>query len=659
MKRVLLVIFLVITLCSAIGQVELVPAEHRVYEFLKRMQTAGILKDYNSGVLPYSRREVASFLSIINNELSNKSSDGVMKLGRGDFEILKDFLVEFEYEIRTSYFTIQTTKNTETNYNSGKEQKEFQTEYTRKDINPSKKPRDFTTESTEKSSYELRVMSSEFKNKSEGDKSLELGKKRTWGEENKYINLDSRLDLAGMTVGFKGNNVSGKDFINDNKFIYYYTDSNATMFLNVTGELNYRNGNGDSVGNRRIGFGDIGLSFRGTLFGRIGYAMSVKNGSMFGGSEEDRYLAGMFDPVMRANYDKGTENKYYNDFRGYIRYQVPTRWLAVTVGREAIYQGFGYADKMFFSGNTVPFSFLKLDLKYKMLSYSFIYGNLNGDSAGVPLAFKTFATHRVDVKPFDWMRFGFNETVINTHSAFLFDYFNPLSFLVSADLNTGGINAYKSNSLIGIDAEFYPLRNVSIQTTLLVDDFNVSTIGKNDKSSNDNKFGYQAGVFWNSPFGVSALSTVMEYTRLDPFVYTHRYNRDQYTSYGMPLGHNLPPNSDELAWKVVYYPWKRLRLELEYQYQRSGEGYTYDSLGNMTINYGGNINHGEGYLDTIKNVFLQGDRVNRSIVTTSVYYEPVRQWFVEVKYMYRMEDLVYVGRKTKNGYLFLKLGLRI
>jgi hypothetical protein len=142
----------------------------------------------------------------------------------------------------------------------------------------------------------------------------------------------------------------------------------------------------------------------------------------------------------------------------------------------------------------------------------------------------------------------------------------------------------------------------------------------------------------------------LEYTRLDPFVYSHRSNKSSYTNWDMSLGHSLPPNSDEIALNLHYDVTNRIKFNFLYQFQRSGEGILIDSItGKLIINYGGNINRGDGDLYITKINFLNGNRINRSIITFNLVFEPIKQYFVELKYQLRILNLKYLDRQVNES----------
>ncbi|MCX6165694.1 MAG: hypothetical protein NTU73_12680 [Ignavibacteriae bacterium] len=423
------------------------------------------------------------------------------------------------------------------------------------------------------------------------------------------------------------------------KYLYNYSDSRNADF---------RASNSD-LGDHSILLGDIGLKLRGTLFDKVGYSIAFLEGKRFYGNNADLEFAIENDPMLKSNPNLSSGNNNYDFFNGYIRYQTKNNWLALTLGREAVYCGYGYIDRLFLSNNTVPIDFLKFDLSYKKIKYTFTYGSIKGDSLGVDLKSKNIAFHRLNVQFSDVFKVGYFESVVMSNIPFSFVYFNPISFLTSADLNTGRTETVKNNTLMGFDFEFNPVTNLGLQGTLLIDDINFSTLFKSDMTSNDNKIGYQLGTVWTNAFTIPDITLALEYTRLNPFVYSHRSNKDSYTHWGYSLGHALHPNSDEIAVKIHYNLTNRLKLNLLYQFQRSAEGIYYDSVSNKIINYGGNINRGDGDY-VINNKFLLGDRINRNIFTADLTFEPIKQYFIRIEYQYKLLNMIFLSKNNRESY---------
>jgi hypothetical protein len=449
---------------------------------------------------------------------------------------------------------------------------------------------------------------------------------------------------------FKKFNVN--DIFSDKKqkYLYNYVDSNASLFFDVNGFLSQRNSNGDSLGNHSISLAELGIRVRGTLFDAVGFYLRMSNGQKVKGNQDDIDMSIKTYPKFGANTKYRYENNNFDTYEGYLRYSTKNEWFSLTAGREALLTGFGYVDKLFLSDNTVPFSYIKLDLKYKSLHYYYLYGSLKGDSLGKDISSKNIVSHRLNINFSNTFRMGFFESIIISESPFNFTYLNPLSFLRSADYNAGElVGGNRNNAIMGFDMELHPVRKLAFQASLLIDDLNFSTLFNNER--NDNRFGYQLGSIWTDAFTIPSMTASVEYTRLAPFVYSHRTNKSQYTNWALPLGHNLSPNSDEIAVKLSSYIYSRLNLEFTYQHQRMANRIIMhgDSL---IENYGGNINRGDG--DVVrKNTFLSGDRTDKDIFTFDFIWQPLRQYFLEIKYQYKISNLLYASKKYKDAYFFL------
>lgn len=539
------------------SQVELVPVDNPVYDYLKRMQLEGIIPDYNSSNIPISRAEVADYLKVIKAQSLN--------FALIDKKLLDDYYVEFGFDINKS---------------------------------------------------------------------------------------------LSSTTSFLGKDRSNNIFEDKKqKYIYAYTDSTVSFFFDGRGALSYRSSVGDSLGKNTIGLGWLGFRMRGTFFNTLGFYMNPVGGKKLLGNQKDRDFAQITDPYLSASNHFGEKDgRTFDYFEGYLRYQDISRTIALTLGREKLNQGNGYTNKMFLSNNTVPFNFVKFDLSYKMLKYSFLYGELKGDSLGRELQYKNIATQKFDVQFSNAFRLGFWEAIVIPDNAFSLAYVNPLAFLFSADINGSVAQTYNNNTLFAIDFEAIPIKNLAVQGTLLVDDVNFSTLTANDTTANDNKLGYQLGLMWNKAFTLPGMTLSLEYLRLDQFIYSHHSNKSQYTNWGLPLGPTLPPNGDEIAMKIIYNFTNRLRLDFLYQHQRSAEGLVFDSTGKLVVNYGGYIFRGDGEFSLPRN-FLNGNRINRDIFTLNLRFEPIRQYFLEFKYQYKYQNLIYLNKKIKDHIFFLTFRL--
>jgi hypothetical protein len=436
------------------------------------------------------------------------------------------------------------------------------------------------------------------------------------------------------------------------KYLYASADSNSSVFWDAIGEIKYIGANGDSLGKPHILLGQLGTRVRGTLFNSVGFYLRLSNGVRLGGTQQDGVFAAEFDPVLASTRKFISEgSKTYDSFEGYLRYAPEKDWLGLTIGRESMDFGTGFIDKLIISNqNSAPFDFLKLDLSYKKLRYTFFHSSIVGnDSAGSQLESKYLVYHRFEIGPLlnGFMRLGFNEMLVYSNLPLNFAFLNPLAFLTSADLNTELPGKNTNNALIAIDASFYPAKKISLQGTLLIDDLNFETLGKSDKTGNDNKFAFQWGFNWQDALLLKNLALAYEYTRIDPFVYSHRQINNSYANWNLPIAHALNPNSDEHAVRLSYDFGSRLNITFTFKHQRSGMNIT-DSTGALVTNVGSNILRGDGDF-LIKNEFLQGLKVNRNIIIAEITWQPIRQYYFSFKFQNRTFDYEKDSRSVSDN----------
>ncbi|RPH36384.1 hypothetical protein EHM92_04590 [bacterium] len=527
--RILLVL-LFAAVASAMAQRELVPVTNPVYQFLFRQELRGAIHGFHWGMLPLSRKDIASFL----DSLQARAVTGEL-LPAADDAWLRDLRVEFSYD------------------------------------------------------------------------------------------LGHRLDATSALIpGFQ---LSGIFDDARQKYLYAYSDSSASVFMDGFAGWSYRAGNDQTPEPHFTSLGEIGIRLRGTLFDRLGYHVQASNGVLFSGSKEFARL----DPRLQANAQFNRGENFFDFTTGYLRYDAD--WLAVTFGREQLLWGMGHQDRAVLSSNTVPFDFAKIDVRSNSVHYSFLHGSLVGaDTNGKTLASKYIAAHRFEFNAGKRVRIGLNEAILYSNQPISFTMLNPLIFLTSAELSTEmpstGDDAH--NSLIWIDLEVVAARNLRLFGSFLIDDLKFGTIDESDISRNTNKFAWQGGLLWNDAFTLPGLLLSAEYSRINPFVQTHWTNNNSYTSWKLPLGEALQPNSDAWRFRADYAVSSRLLLSTQVQFQRTGENIVDPVTGEATFDAGSDLLHGENHL-VHTNYFLQGNRVNRTLGSFTATWQPIRQYFLEVR----------------------------
>ncbi|TSA26944.1 MAG: hypothetical protein D4R68_06460 [Ignavibacteriales bacterium] len=455
--------------------------------------------------------------------------------------------------------------------------------------------------------------------------------------------------LFGEQAGFSKN---GTDFISDKmRYVYAFRNDDVNFYLNVLGRAMYGQSFKPKITNAELY--DIGFRFRGTLFDKLGYSLTVQKGGVSGSPD----FAPILDPRLKYNfkYIENIENISNYDFtEGYLRYYsepVKDMSLAFQIGREKIKLGYGYESKFVLSGDHPLLDFFRINFNYGIFSFTSLHASTVGEfNADRSKDFtKLIALNRFKLHFKNLLDFGLGEGVIYSGRGLDLAYLNPLAFYKFEEMSLQD----RDNGVLWLDLQTNCFKNLEFQFTFFLDDDPLGNL--QDLSNYINKTGYQIGAFWYSPFSIDDLSLVFEYTRIRPYVYSHDNPKDTYTAFGQLLGHNIGPNSDQIFMRIAYNFNEKIRFNFDYQYIRHGQN-IYDSQGNLVFNAGGDafVAHRD-IDDPIHIEFLDGERINQNIFIFNVRYEPFRNFIFDLFYREIMNKNISREISTNSSYGYLKL----
>lgn len=441
-----------------------------------------------------------------------------------------------------------------------------------------------------------------------------------------YELFDNGIPSAGRAIGGL--------LSDDEKHVYAYRDTNVTFFMDGLLTIDARRSTGDALGGKNAAFAQFGARIRGTVGENIGVYFQGTNAQFWGTRsvlERDRQISQAYTlRVMDAqNFDV---------VEGYARYSAGI--LSLQVGRERLLWGNGYGDQLILSANPRMFDFVRADAQYKSLKYTFLHGWLLGskttlavrhpeDSLSVdqePIVSDKFVgAHRIEWSAGSSIDLGFQEIAIYSNRSVDLAYLNPITLIESAQR----AREERDNVLWAFDAQARPLRNVEIHGTLFLDDLH---FGKIFSSAWQNRYALQAGVMVADPLSLRNLSLFAEYTRIEPFTFSHGRSRDnQYTSLDRPLGHHIGPNADSWYLRADFSPSRRIRWKVAFELQREGEN-QFDARGKLIRNVGGDVNVWHRRTDPADKEFLGGDLLTRKRFSSFLTFEPVNEIFLDLRY---------------------------
>ncbi len=424
-----------------------------------------------------------------------------------------------------------------------------------------------------------------------------------------------------------------KIFSEKEKYLYYYIDSNRTnFFVNLLGSLNYIsrsdvNSSPSNELNANTTIFKFGGIIRGSFFDKVGFEMKATNGTFFG----NRRLANLQgDNKYNYKFNYGPSDNLGSDFfdqtEGFLAYQ--NDWMSFKIGRDRLYIGQGII-KDIVSDNSTNYDYLNFTLNYKSFEYTFIHSRLLGDlnlktvSPGVTnkeVGIKNFVYHRFGLNLKNTTFIGIGETVIYNGRSIDLSYLNPFNFYKSAE----HANQDRDNSMLFFDISNYSIRGVKIFGSLIIDDMDFSKFGA---SWLGNITIFNAGIYTTLLQNIVPIDFELQYLRIDPYAYSHRIKKNNYTNFGASLGAPIQPNSSTIALKFTYTPHYRFWIDLLFRYTVHGQNVLSDS--GELINNGGDIETGFSSSDLPDAKFLSGPKEFTRFFNVSFSYQTIKNYFIK------------------------------
>jgi len=419
------------------------------------------------------------------------------------------------------------------------------------------------------------------------------------------------------------------------KYLLAVADSMISIFASGLLAFDARWISGDALGSENSQYVQFGGRFRGTAFGHLGYSLEGTNAQFWG--SRDLLLR---DKMLNQAYTlRVTDTQNFDFAEGYVRYDGDL--FSVQLGRERLLWGLGYDQPMVASQNVRVYDFIRADVHYKRFRYTFMHAWLLGQASKLSFtipgdttvyveptnADKYFAAHRFEFSFPALFDIGFQEMVIYSNRSVDLAYLNPLIVIESAQRSRGE----RDNVYWAFDLETHFLSGMQLSGTILFDDIH---FGEFFEPRWYNRYAYQAGLALTDPLFLPNMLFIVEYTRVEPFVFSHNRSREStYSSLDAVLGPRIGPNADSWHIRLDWTPLKRLSLSGRLTLDRSGEN-VYDSAGTLIRNVGGDYQQPHRPDDPVDRVFLDGTLVEATTLETLVTWEFVHQIWLEGWYLF-------------------------
>ena len=428
-------------------------------------------------------------------------------------------------------------------------------------------------------------------------------------------------------------------FFNDRqKYLTTYADSNVSVFVDGLLDFDARRSSGDALGNAHAEYAQIGGRIRGDVGDHIGYYVQGTNAEIYGSRDVlDR------DPLISQAHtlnDLTAKNFDFTD--GYARYT--SGLISIEIGQERMTWGTGFGDKLILSENPPDFPFIRLDAEYKSFKYTFMHGWLVGmptsslytvqpDTSvkyvNMSMDDKYIAAHRIDFSA-GGLELGFQEILIYSNRSVDLAYMNPVTLFESAERDRGQLD----KNYWAFDAQLHYWKNVELQGSIMFGDITFQKWFTNDV---DNLDAWQMGAMFIDPLGISNQSFFVEYTHIEPYMYSFgRSPDDNYANNERILGDTLGPNGESYLASLTTTWTHKLTSTISYEFSRKGSDiYHGDTL---VDNVGADYLVPLGPTDSRQKQWLGGHLIQEYRFTFGLTYELFKKMFINVHYIWSAVD---------------------
>ncbi len=389
----------------------------------------------------------------------------------------------------------------------------------------------------------------------------------------------------------------------------FESDDNSLLIAPVLGANMSIDKNGIQSFQRSDGF---------LLSGHLGenltlYAKAVDN--LVSGKSQDRTRELESTRGIVISNDRGSNGFDYDEAEMQIGY----RWRYLQLFLEKVHDiwGYGTDGSVILSDKAPSFPEIRLVISLgNRLRFTYIHGSLYSGIMDSTSSYvdphtrifrsvsrtKYLASHLLEYSPSEALNLALGESMVYSDHLKL-EYLFPLMFFRSADHQANS----PDNAQIFLGGRYTLARVGSFYGTLFIDDLNI------DKFFSSENTNIIAGTLGAKFIDVLApnLDLNVEYTRLNPWVYTHEYDATDYTSNGYPLGHWLGQNAD-LIFVSMNYRWtNEICSRLFFQKIRKGP------LGSEALHYSSPWDQ----------KFLEGDVYSQEIISFESKWELIRNLF--------------------------------
>ena len=260
-------------------------------------------------------------------------------------------------------------------------------------------------------------------------------------------------------------------------------------------------------------------------------------------------------------FDREGQDRQADSITGAISYDSFSRYVGTislklpfgtfAVARDGAHWGPGLLENLVFSQDAIPFPQYRFTTSVGPLSLTSLYGDLAVDDIYISDRNhhdRKIYAHRYELKAMENLLIGISEQLVlyEDNAPYLFTPIFPL--FMAKGFRSEGAN----NGSLSVDVFYRIASQLGIYSEFLLDDLE-SPLTLFTKDYSQNKWGWMAGGHWVKSLLAGDAGVVLEYARLEPWLYSHftPYSA-QSANLGYPLGNQDGPNSQSVKTKVYF-----------------------------------------------------------------------------------------------------------
>lgn len=369
-------------------------------------------------------------------------------------------------------------------------------------------------------------------------------------------------------------------------------------------------------------------SFRGALNNNFGFQFFVRLEGFRG--NDSAYI--QEHPLLKGGWNETSDyNVHFSDRTG-GELAFHTKYFDFRFAQQPISWGYGESGKLILSDNSEPYPYISISKDWGWFKFIALHGKLQSfpqDTLADGYRYypdKWLAAHRLELSLWHKITLGMNECFIYGERYADWAYLIPFNFYRAVQHKLRD----RDNATISLDVEWLAHPGINLYGTLFFDEFRRKKIGTNWYG---NKQAFAAGIWWVDPFKLPNFSLRFEYTAIMPWVYTHKFLVNSYTSDYRSIGHWAGPNSE------VYYfhlrkDWHaRLETGIKFQQWKHGENYPNENIGgNILLGHTTLLGNQARPRDTRK--FLEGILNTRRFLQLYTKYEIFNGFYFSAAWTY-------------------------